>query len=240
MALLIDGNTEYVLVVDHASYQNKAAFTWMAWIYRNALKEAFLLFKGVNKAWAFDWSDTDEISMEVIRAGTDANARSQNQTFGTGTWYFLAATYDESDGPRLFYGTLTSPIAEVSSYAARTVGTLGTTNDSGSNLLLGNRGVDDARYLGGAMANFIWINSRLTVAQMRRWQYSLTPVGTSAIYLACGLLGTTAPDWSGNRNNGSVNGATYAAHVPITMTRSRIFAPLMGVTGSPAYYYAQL
>ncbi len=134
----------------------------------------------------------------------------------TGTVYFAAFTYDESDGPRIFYATLDGEVTEVSSYTTRAVGSGATNNDSGGDLYYGGA-------LGAAVAcdaqisRFCQYNSRLTIGEIKAIRYN--PIRSDlVIYHECGFSGTTTQaDWSGSGNSGSISGATQTAHASIPL-----------------------
>jgi hypothetical protein len=73
----------------------------------------------------------------VYRDGVDADANSVANTIELGVWQFYVHTYSESDGPRIYKGTASLPVAEVS-YDSRIVGDNTTGDDSAEDLGIGN------------------------------------------------------------------------------------------------------
>lgn len=108
-----------------------------------------------------------------------------------------------------------TPVTETSSYSFRNVGSGATTAATGD-LYLGNRtGVFKTAELN--LSLYQMINSRLSLAELRAIQYTMFPSRSDQnIFIHLGWNGTgTQVDWSGNRNNGTVTGATVANHAPL-------------------------
>lgn len=176
------------------------------WVKANAGGTTF-----IDAQWRF--GDANDIEFEVPRATASAVSIT-NTGFSTNTWYCHAFTYDESDGNRVFYGTLTTPMAEAG-YASRSAGS-GTTNTHDSNLTIGNFSSAQTVAYQGRIATFQLIAERLTLGQIQALQFKPRVVANTKIFLVLGYNGTsTQPDWSGNGNSGAVSGATVGSHVPL-------------------------
>jgi len=215
MALTVNGNTDYVIVTDDASFQDQSAFSVLVWLNRSADQEGYIFRKGAMKAWSFTWADTDELEVSIERAGVDASARTNTLAIGTASWEFCVVTYDETDGTRIFHGDLSTSVSEAG-YAFRVVGDGATSADNGNDLYIANRDADDARHLAGDHATFQWINRRLTLGEIRQLQYRPHIVPDTQIFFHFGYNGTgTQPDLSGTGNNGTGNNVTVADHVPL-------------------------
>jgi len=152
-----------------------------------------------------------------LRQARPTNATAvENGAFPLNSWRFFAGTYDGTDGPRLFRGSLTARVTEVS-YSQRDTGSGAETSDAANSLWIGNRPTGTAnRAPAGRIANACFINRRLTLGELGRLQFRLLPDADTLGLWHLGFNGTgTQPDLSGHGNNGSVTGAAVADHVPL-------------------------
>ena len=205
------------------SMDNLTAFTVISWVYLTQDSVAGgldLWAKGTfaaqdRRTGAFGFSPTNHISIQVDRATTDANAVSAANPLSLNTWTCVGWTYDESDGPRIFVGTLTSEMAEVTyDTGSPTVGSGASAGDSGIAMVIGS-GTSN-RAPGGRIAVFSMHNTRWTLAQIQAFQFDPRVLEDSVAFLHLGFNGTgTQPDWSGNGHAGTVTGATQSDHVPL-------------------------
>jgi hypothetical protein len=221
MALLFSGTTQRVVVTDSASFQNQAAFSVLMWVKPTTQTVSKRFFRknvpGDNEkelAWGFN--DANDVDFSVARDSVNANLRT-NVNFANNTWTLFGCTYDETDGGRIFYQLLGGEVLEAT-YATRNVGSGATTNDNGSDLIIGNREAFDQAFQGN-IATFHWINKRLSLGEIIQqadniW-FPLFP--ETAIFINLGFNSTGSQrDWSGNGNNGTVTGAVVAAHPPLS------------------------
>ena len=207
-----------------SSLDDRTAFTWWCWWRAAALNDfGTLMSKGPaaddRKAW-FIRSD-GRFRIRVVRATLDAEANAATGTLVTNTNTFLAATYDESDGPRLWKGTASAVVAEVSyEVTFPIVGVGATTGDAADSLKIGTNTDDDVPGV-GIISSCGVIDARLTAAELAVVQFNQRrPPRNSVGFWHLGWNGTgTQPDWSGNGNSGTVTGATVADHAPLQLWR---------------------
>lgn len=209
------GSSQRVEVAASASVDNFSAFTlvlWVRWAANTANRGLFTKGVTFEKDVRTRFNNGNQLNLIVKRATTEAEALSANVTAGN-TLHYLAFTFDETDGPRIFRGTLTEAVAELS-YSIRAVGSGATTADDTSEIRIGN--IFQANSWNGDISSVQYINRRLTLGELRMLQFHPCVVTGSVIHHIYGYNGTGAqPDWSGNGNHGAVTGATIAAHVPL-------------------------
>lgn len=136
------------------------------------------------------------------------------------TWCLVGFAYDPTGSPqvRLFIGTLTTTIAEVSGYSATTAGS-GTHKTETANLYVGNLQRANTNSFTGRIARAGLSTSLLTAADFRRIQwgsaYTLPP-GTVWAAEIWGI-GASNCDLTGAGNNGTVTGTTIVDGLPLMM-----------------------
>ena len=153
----------------------------------------------------------------AIQSGGLADANAVTGTLVVNTWQWIVARYDASDSQfvRLYRGTLTSPIAEVS-YDS-------TTNGGGTILtaspLAFTVGADPGNsipYEGRIAWIGVWPGTALTLGQMIQQQWRPHVTAGCELMTWYGFNGVgTQPDLSGNGSNGTVTGATVADHAGV-------------------------
>ena len=149
-------------------------------------------------------------STTFLRALAEASSFAVNWTTHLGTPVFIAGTYDigASSLPRLYMGDLNTPAGEPSAYVTQTLGSGTVTDQSASNLLLGNNAVPNAP-LNGSFFWFYAASAEYSLAEIRRLQFV-----PNQNYRACAgrwRLGANGRgpvlDDAGNRNHGTITGA---------------------------------
>lgn len=134
------------------------------------------------------------------------------------TWTFVAATFDAGVTPqgRVYMGSATSPLAEVSGYtnAIDGVGTM--YDDAAHNVYIGNVQRATAYPFFGRIGPCGVLNRALTVGELQQLQFSKRRNRAGCVLLPrLGGNGTsTQPDFSGNGNTGTVTGATVSDGPP--------------------------
>lgn len=203
-----------------AGLDNEQAFTALAWIYKTADTNGTRIWhKGAGNVKDFILqfgAGGNDFGLVVRRATTNGDSASVTGVLPDNEWSCVACTYDETDGPRLFKGSLTSAIAEVS-YATRIVGSGVTDDDSGSAHIIGND-TTNTRAFPGRIARLAHFRRRMTLQEIIAWQFGAFTDADCDIYLELGYNGTgTQPNLTslGNGINGIVTGATVADHVPL-------------------------
>jgi len=192
------------------------AFTSLMWLNLDTLNDSRRWYRksgNLNLQNAF--ADTNDVAFSVGRATTGADAVSSDNFFTAGKWWFVACTYDESDGPRIFHGDLTTTVVEASSYATRDVGSGDTVSTSSDDLNLGYR-ASLSRTLDGRVAYYHFIDARLSLGQIKGLQFqSARAVANTQILMYPGIDGsvTTITDYSGNGNDAAQVGTGQAVGV---------------------------
>jgi len=159
-----------------------------------------------------DVSTASRLAMFVDYTGTDLTVISASGLLSTNTWQFVAGV-DGGAGvaPKLFHGTRSAPVAEVGSYSTQTTPTGSRGNDGSNVLYVGNQSTFNAAWPGW----IFWIgmyNEAMTAGQLRGLQMRPRVTANCRLFMYPGLLGTGAqPDWSGQKNNGTLGGTTAAA-----------------------------
>ena len=217
MALEYTGlSTDQVSVATDASFEDQLALSFVMWLYLNTAADNSMY---VRKNVKFLSTVFNTGADALFQVGRTSNAEARSVGFWeTGKWLFVAATYDGTDGPRLWKGDLSSypypNVAEVS-YSLRNVGSGTPVTDNANDLGIGNR-VGTSFAMDGRIAHFQWINARFGLTDIRRQQFSPHVSPGCVIFQHLGLYGTTIViDQSGRGNNGTVNGPTLAPHIPL-------------------------
>lgn len=220
-------NSDRVVVANHASLQNLTAATYVSWI-RPTGNTAFRRIyqkntpaSGSSRIFAHGNTGTPQVGFEVSRATTNCLAYGNTANFAAyalNAWNFCAARYDTgaaTGDQNVYVGNLSTPLAEPSAYASQAVGTGAVGGDAGSDARIGNNAADNGAMQGDIAFFGLW-NRYLTYGEMLAQQWHPHPTEGCVVFLMLGWNGTsTQPDWSGNLNNGTVTGATVAAHVPL-------------------------
>jgi hypothetical protein len=189
---------------------------------------------GNNGRFFLSWADNSEL--EFLVGGGEIGIGSSDNPVGTGKWNFGAATWDNggvAGDQQLWYGDLSTPVAEVSSYGQQSVGGPGHDVSANSALVGMNSTTPDGEFDGKVAFVAAW-DTVLTVGQMRAQQFSLLPLWRSnlKLFTHCGFNGVgTQIDWSGNGYTGSVTGATWSNHVPLPLPSLQSYLETAGVVG---------
>lgn len=133
---------------------------------------------------------------------------------GNFVWHFMAITYSEASGIRIYVGQHGVVPAEVTYNATPTVGSGDTTANS-TDFVIGNRNVSGSLALPVQVATTHYFSEELSLTQIiQQWHGS--PLRDSSLMLF-DLHGTgNQPDLSGNGNNATATGtAVFGQHAPI-------------------------
>lgn len=154
----------------------------------------------------------------VARATTAASAIAAAGTVTLNEWQYLMMTYSEASGIKLFRGTLTTPLVEVTYDVAPTVGTGATTSTTG-NLAWGNSvsslSAPTASFRGRFGRGLVY-NAELVAAELARLQFGHPAHASLRQWIEAGYAGTDIhSDGSGYGNHAYVVGATVTDHMPL-------------------------
>ena len=149
---------------------------------------------------------------------------------GTGAWAFMAVVCDTggADGDqKLYIGSLTGSATEPSSYDNQRVGSGTVGDNSGSNLVMGNRTNDNVELAGDIAWGGLW-NRVLTLGEIRAQQFRPHKTPGNVLFTRYGMNGAGLQiDESGFGNHGTVTGATLAQGPPLAGRRiQRLWALL--------------
>jgi hypothetical protein len=211
-----------------ASLDNLQAWTLMCWVYRTTtLASGGIYSKGSfagqtrNPNLQLRGNDGATPTITIDRATTDAVATGANasgDTLPLNAWAFLAATFDVTDGPRMFIGSLTAAVAEMGYASAPTVGSGAVGDNSSESAVIGNAASGDTQNKGfpGRIAFVAQYNRRMALGEIMSHQFRPTVASGCVLWTHLGFNGvSTQPDWSGNGNAGTVSVATQTVHVPL-------------------------
>lgn len=204
-----------------SSVNSLSPLTVAAWVYPTSLATGRRIFAksggGVAVNLGMDVGTSSRLALFVDYTGTDLTVISASSLLSTNSWQFVAGV-DGGAGvaPKLFHGTRSAAVAEVGSYTTQTTPS-GSRGDDGANVLyVGNQSTFNAAWPGW----IFWIglyNEALSAGQLRRLQMHPRVTANCRLFMFPGLLGTgTQPDWSGQKNNGTLGGTTaLARNAPI-------------------------
>lgn len=206
-----------------AGLDNQNTFTVLAWHYPTTRTNGKRLWSknpdSVNRKNSY-WSfNSVGLAFEVSRATTLAAAES-SVTHTLSTWYFSAETFDTTDGPRIFTGTLSAEATE-DSYFSRAVGAGAVDDDSGRNFRIGQSGqTAPAEAYQGRIAMWAHYQQRMSLAEIISYQYKTRNNPNCDALFNLGENGTgVQPNRGslGNGINGTVTGCSVGDHVPLGM-----------------------
>ena len=232
--LLNQATTDKVTVANPYTIESGSAFTFCEWVLQrgapaNGQGTGKLGSSAIDLFVFFtNWF------CEVPRFTTTANAfvSGANLFPSSDVWTFVGITYSESDGVRIYRGTLSTPMVELS-YVSRTVG-VGATLACDGNLIIGNRSASSTLAPRHNIAHVSLWDQILTVEHMnllRIFPYAAahrfsvggggagTVVNLKSYHPLTESAAATALDHSGNGNNGTVTGMALAADPPFAWTR---------------------
>jgi hypothetical protein len=214
MARDFSGATDRVDFGSGASLDDVNIFTYAAWVYPTSAAVTRVLFTkggGSGKRFRlFGGTSAGSMMLAVSQATTIATAQSAGSTVTANAWQFLAATFDGSFVPRLYRATLGSTVAEVS-YATQTTGVGGITSDAAQSMLVGG---DASNPFPGRMAEAFILPAVLNAGQLTTLAYGMLP-RECRLYAPLWGNASPEPDYSGNKNNGTLTGSAAGVHVPI-------------------------
>ena len=215
--LFADGSSNRVEIADAASISNLTTVTVLMIILKpspvtggrriwvkgldTAVHDKTLRFNGTSGA--IQWS--------ISRATTAANVITST-LLKLDVWQVLAGTYSEANGPKIFFGGLTSPMFEAAYGTGPVVGSGATGNDSDTPIYIANRqtlNISPAVKV-GFMAYFA---AELTLSDIEKCRAALAqgqriPVPFCVVNMPLGKTIGPPLDISGYNNHGVVTGAT--------------------------------
>jgi len=220
MSLLFNAITEQVDFGDLSISQNQ--FTALVWVNPSNVDATFRQICGEDRAGTetlrMMTSTSTAAGQLRFQAKFDLKTISNSGVMVANVWQYLAFRFDNSDATqkcRIYRGTLTSAAVEV---GYSTVDETGSPPLGASNPFIVGRGSAGSFPFDGKAGNIVVYNNKaLTLNEIIAHQFSMMPKTTGAVlYSELGWSGVTNQvDWSGNKNNGTITGATVDDHVPL-------------------------
>lgn len=235
MSLLFGGaSSDRVNCGSGASLDDILVGTILAWVYPTNVNMGgkYILAKpfetGATGGLSFQIGVSFNGDLLIKRRKTSGNLLCNSSTgyVTTNTWQFLGGTWNNSGtstDQHLYRGLLTTNVTECSSYAPGSPNVGGGTNisDASKDLYIGNGSADAATWSNSFVGSIAWVgmwNRQLSLAEILTQQYRPRKTSGCVLFMHLGFNGTGSQiDLSGNGNNGTVTGATLAAHVPISV-----------------------
>jgi len=220
-ALFFDRIDDYINLSYSPSLNITNGITITAWINSSNLSDNRIVSKddiSTIRSWSFGIYQNKLVFELWNEAGVLSTLYypDLNTTLSTYTNYFVAVTYNPTDGPKIFVGSKTATVAEVSYDAGFPVVGSGTTTDESAGSMIQGANIDFDTFLGGLLAICGYENDDYTLGLLKNTQFRPEKYSTTVGFWNPGFNGTTnVPDWAGNSNTGTITGATVAAHVPL-------------------------
>lgn len=220
MAITFGAATTDTVSFTDTDLDSHAAFTYIIWTRPTTQTGDRRLLRKNSSGGATTtqvvWNavDTNDLRFVTFRATTNSLSISTDG-FSTNVWYCFAFTHSSGAGNRIYWGTLTSPMVEVT-YGTQTVGSGTILADAGGPLGIGNGPNGQLTPWQGSIAWVSFIARELTLAEIQRWQYrpfNMTDTKLFALFGSNGL--TNVPDWSGNGCTGTINGSSVSDNPPL-------------------------
>lgn len=229
MSLNFSAQTDQIDVGQGASLADVVPCTIMGWVYQTGSSaDARLFQKGVAAVSPNTFmylslgASSSFTAIQRSRATTSCLAQGVNSNFtyyGLSKWLFLSGTLDlnTTGNCTIRIGDLTHLAAEPSPYDIQRTGSGSIASDALEDAILGNKINNNAAVIGKLAWVAVW-NRVLTAGE--QWDQQFHPHVTSGCvgFWHLGYNGiSTVPDWSGNKNNGTISlaSASVQSHVPV-------------------------
>jgi len=212
-------NTDRVVLATSTLLDVGNPFTVAGWFYPTTLTSGRILFAKAGGLYVVDLSGTGgDLRLQWNRAGGSTSFITNDTPLANlNQWYFVAGVMDTTASAgnvgSIYTGTLTTAVVE-STYGTATDGA-GGVGTNGLAWAIGNRGAgtQNLSFEGRIAWAGLWTRA-LTLANLRELQYRMMNTVDCQVFMHLGHQGTgTQIDYSGNKINGTVTGATVAAHV---------------------------
>jgi hypothetical protein len=148
------------------------------------------------------------------RVTTSSEKQTTTEIMPLNTWVFIATTYSEGSGARMFHGGLTSLIVEPT-YSVNIAGS-GDTVTANANTIVNNRGAASTRSMPLEIAYSALYNREMTQQELISHQFNPRVESGCKFFYNAHATGTIT-DLSGNLKNGTGTGLALANHVPLGM-----------------------
>jgi hypothetical protein len=214
MSVAFSGSTDRIDFGSAASLDDIPVFTLAAWMKPTSLALTRVLFtKGGSSGKRFRlFGATSSGSLQFVTAmsATNGSAQTAAATYTINAWQFVAATYDASFNAKIYRMALGGAMTDVSGTVVQGTGTIAT--DAASSMLVGG---DATNPFPGDLAEVFIIPAALNIGQLTALAYGSMP-RECRLYAPLFGVPTTEPDYSGNKNNGTLTGsAAGTTHPPV-------------------------
>jgi hypothetical protein len=224
MSLLFGGATSHRS--DHGSpaiADDLAAFTYLLAVYPTSLVDArTFLSKSTSGTSGQRFrlvTTSGDLAIVCTRATTNLSYTSNSAPLAAvNAWYWVAATVDingsAGDLARIYAAPFGASLAQVT-YALQTDGSGAQSANAAGTIIVGND-AGNARSFPGRIALAMAWSRRLSLGELITQQSRPFASSGCFLYTHLGWNGTGSQvDYSGQKNHGTVTGATAAAHAPI-------------------------
>jgi hypothetical protein len=214
---LTQGTTAKITVPNPITYGAGLTITQVMWIRRNGggLATSQGSSKGSNDILV---RNASTLYVHIDRATTGADSTVALASYFQGSWDHFAWTYNESDGIRIYQGSLTGPTIEVTYSSARTVGSGNTSADTGD-LYIGNRGVSNTLNPGMDCAMWSIYDRVVSLGEINAMKFAPVLDQSTKLLLFPGIDPSLnlAVDYSGYARHGVPTSPTLVPGVPLRM-----------------------
>jgi len=213
MGRAFSGATDRIDFGSAASLDDVNVLTYAAWIYPTNVAVTRVMFSKGGSAGKrfrlFGGTSSGSMQFTVAQASVNGSAQTPAATLVANTWQFVACTYDALLNPKIYRMALGGAMTDVS--GTPTQGTGGTSSDAAQSMLVGG---DASNPFPGTMAEVCILADALNPARLTSLAYGIMP---QSLRLYAPLYGVASPepDYSGNRNNGTLTGSAAGAFPPI-------------------------
>lgn len=207
MARYFDGVDDYIEVPDSGVLDLVDNFTLMAWVwlYANTTTINLAIFDKGQYGYALLYRTNNTISLATSWVALEVTS---NVTIPLQQWVHVAAVKSGSTPKLYFNGIDVTGSVSVQTYSATT-----------ATLRIGRRQPpsDETKYLKGYLADLRIYSRALSQQEIRAEMYRRTPAKQGLVFYLplWEPSGSIVLDHSGNNNNGTVYGATYADDPPM-------------------------
>lgn len=205
-----------------SSLDNVYVGTILMWLYPHTafVDNERYLAKGGGRKFIGTKGTAGNFEFEIGRAALSlAMYGDEVDVMSLNTWHVVAAVWDSggsNSDQKLYLGSLTETIAELSGYSRQRVGSGAEDDNAAYDLAIGNSEAGNLNFSGRIAVAAMW-NRQLSLGELRAQQFRPHVTNGCVLFVRCGWNGTgTQPDWSGKKNHGTLEGSPdVAPHVPL-------------------------
>jgi hypothetical protein len=184
------------------SGDNMGSGTLIAWIYptnHNGASDQAIFAKGDHIdefGFGLSWGSGGDIEIKHGRATTELHARSSTNPVSSNSWQCVAAHWNSAGiagDQELFWGDLSTALAEVGAYSIQQVGAGALTDVTATNLYIGDNPVAGWEHgFAGDIAFVFYSTTYLTLTQMIQIQWRMAAITARERKPICRVMVTQA------------------------------------------------